>query len=248
MKKFFSIALIFCLIFSFSTGVYAVEPIETEESVIDTLLNANLTQMTEDELNLYIHQIAEICQTNNTVITSPDSTNAEVPGGVVPGVVGQAWLAAAQIARDKGYVCAALAVEHSVKNINIKEATHVVYGDGPFLRELKATSAYQTYLNSLLESGETNVDGSFEITKNDNSDLFYALHNVTTSATGTFPGTSIATYEITITDVFDFALDNDYDDLFTTLVNDWAWLCQQTDVLYPITITLITLDGYSAEK
>ncbi len=28
-------------------------------------------------------------------------------------------------------------------------------------------------------------------------------------------------------------------DLFTTLVNDWAWLCQQTNVLHPITVEAI---------
>lgn len=51
----------------------------------------------------------------------------------------------------------------------------------------------------------------------------------------------LAVYTITITDTFDFAYDNDYDDLFTTLVNNWAWLCQQTSVLNPIDIELVFL-------
>lgn len=239
MKKFISISLICCLIFSLSTGVYAVESSEIDDSVIDNLLNADLSQMTKDELNLYIDQIAKICEVNNSGTVSLYTTNSEIPG-----MVGQAWLAAAEIARDEGYPCAATAVECSVNNVNLTESTHVVYGDGPFITKLKSTSAYQTYLSSLLASGKANANGSFEITKSDNSDLYYALHNVTTSATGTFPGTTMASYMITITDVFDFALDNDYDDLFTTLVNNWAWLCQQTHVLHPITITLNTIDGY----
>lgn len=242
MKNFFSITLIFCLILSFSTGIYAVESVETEntemeDSVIDHLLNEDITTMTKDELNSYIDQIAKICQSNDT--GASHSVNTEVPG-----LVGQAWLAAAEIARDEGFTCAATAVECSVNNIDLTETTHVVYGDGPFLSKLKTTSAYQTYVDSLLTSGKTTVEGSFEITKSDNLDLYCALHNVTTSATGTFPGTTMASYMITITDVFDFAFDNEYDDIFITLVTDWAWLCQQTHVLHPITITLITIDGY----
>lgn len=239
MKKILLFTLIICLIFSLSTGVHAIEPIQADSSIIDAFLTADIAQMTKDELNLYIDQIAEYCQTAYPESTSLYSVNAEVPG-----LVGQAWLAAAEIARDEGYVCAAIAVECSVNNVNLTESTHVVYGDGPFLTKLKTTNAYQTYLASLLASGNTNANGSFVITKSDNSDLFYALHNVTTSATGSFPGTALASYMITITDVFDFALDNDYDDLFTTLVNNWAWLCQQTHVLHPITITLSTIDGY----
>jgi hypothetical protein len=239
MKKVFLITLIFCLIFSFTASVYAEDVIEAKDSEINYLLNVDITEMTKDELNSYITQIAEFCQTSNTEEVNPYSTNTEVPG-----IVGQAWLAAAEIARGEGYECAAIAVEYSVKNVNLTESTHPKYGDGPFLRKLKTTDAYQTYLNSLLESGKDKVKGSFEITKKDNSDLFYALHNVTTSASGTFVGTSMATYIICITDVFDFAFDNDYDSLFTTLVNDWAWLCQQTDVLHPIDITLTTAGRY----
>ncbi len=50
-------------------------------------------------------------------------------------------------------------------------------------------------------------------------------------------------YLITVHDTFDFAYDNNYDDLFTTTVNNWAWLCQQTHVLNPIEINLSTAIG-----
>ena len=41
-------------------------------------------------------------------------------------------------------------------------------------------------------------------------------------------------------DTFDFELENNYDDLFTTLVNNWGWLCENAGVLHPIKITLKT--------
>lgn len=150
----------------------------------------------------------------------------------------QAWLAAAQIARNLGYDCAATMVEHSVKNMNYSETS--VYGDGPLLTKIKTTDAYRDYVADMLASGETYYTESFVITKNDNADLFYALHNVSTNSLGTMPGTNLATYIVTLYDTFGFAYDNDYDDLFTTAVNNWAWLCQQTYILNPITITLST--------
>lgn len=235
MKKHLSLLLVLCMVFCFSTNVYAMETFESEDVLIEHILNADLTKMTKDELNSYINQIEHLCKTYEFDKTSTYSANAEVPG-----LVGQAWLAAAEIARGEGYVCAAIAVECSVNNVNLSETTHHVYGDGPFLKKLKLTSVYQSYLNSLFLSGKVREEGSFEITKSDDSDLFYALHNVRTAASGMSIGTPLASYIITISDVFDFALDNDYDDLFTTLVNNWAWLCQQTHVLHPITITLST--------
>ena len=71
----------------------------------------------------------------------------------------------------------------------------------------------------------------------------YALHRVSTSGTGFMIGNSIMYYLITVHDTFDFAYDNNYDDLFTTTVNNWAWLCQQTHVLNPIEINLSTAIG-----
>ena len=66
---------------------------------------------------------------------------------------------------------------------------------------------------------------------------------VSTSGTGFMIGNSIMYYLITVHDTFDFAYDNNYDDLFTTTVNNWAWLCQQTHVLNPIEINLSTAIG-----
>ena len=102
------------------------------------------------------------------------------------------------------------------------------------------------YKNKVLNSGLKDFSGgswSFTIQKSDNADLFYALHRVSTSGTGFMIGNSIMYYLITVHDTFDFAYDNNYDDLFTTTVNNWAWLCQQTHVLNPIEINLSTAIG-----
>ena len=193
------------------------------DDVILTKEFVDFTKMTNAELNNYIDYIAEMSSKN---VRRADPA------------LQQAWLAAAQIARNLGYDCAATMVEHSVKNMNYSETS--VYGDGPLLTKIKTTDAYRDYVADMLASGETYYTESFVITKNDNADLFYALHNVSTNSLGTMPGTNLATYIVTLYDTFDFAYDNDYDDLFTTAVNNWAWLCQQTYLLNSITITLST--------
>ena len=155
-----------------------------------------------------------------------------------------AWLAAAQIARDKGYECAALMVEFSVYNIDYSES--VTDSSTPLLDKLNTTTVFNNYKNKVLNSGLKDFSGgswSFTIQKSDNADLFYALHRVSTSGTGFMIGNSIMYYLITVHDTFDFAYDNNYDDLFTTTVNNWAWLCQQTHVLNPIEINLSTAIG-----
>lgn len=44
--------------------------------------------------------------------------------------------------------------------------------------------------------------------------------------------------KVNVYDIFDFALDNDYSSLFTTLANNWTWLCQNTGVLNKVTINI----------
>ena len=45
-------------------------------------------------------------------------------------------------------------------------------------------------------------------------------------------------YSIRINDTFDFDVDDNYDDLFTSCVNNWAWLCQQTHILNKISVNI----------
>ncbi len=142
------------------------------------------------------------------------------------------------------FICAALMVEFSVYNIDYSES--VTDSSTPLLDKLNTTTVFNNYKNKVLNSGLKDFSGgswSFTIQKSDNADLFYALHRVSTSGTGFMIGNSIMYYLITVHDTFDFAYDNNYDDLFTTTVNNWAWLCQQTHVLNPIEINLSTAIG-----
>ena len=41
-----------------------------------------------------------------------------------------------------------------------------------------------------------------------------------------------------IRDTFDFAYTSDMGSLFSTFVNDWGWLSQQTGALTPIKVTI----------
>lgn len=72
--------------------------------------------------------------------------------------------------------------------------------------------------------------------KSDNSDLFYAIHKFSYTYSGSSYGARFV-----ISDVFDFSLKFSYQDLFTTIVNNWAYLNQHMGVLYPVRVK-ITLD------
>ena len=87
-----------------------------------------------------------------------------------------------------------------------------------------------------MECKKANIEkGSFAIEKSDNMDLFYALHAVDCHAGKQQNG---KVYIMTVTDRFNFELEN-YDDLFTDLVNNWALLCQWASILYPISIKIV---------
>jgi hypothetical protein len=129
-------------------------------------------------------------------------------------LLGTAWKAAAQIARISGYPLAATLVEHSVDGNNYSET------DGAFATEIKTTNVY---------SNITSGSGSNSFTNSDNSDLYYAIHAFDYTNSGN---------TLTITDVFDFALNTNYQNLFSTLVNNWGYLNQNLGVLTPINVTI----------
>lgn len=102
---------------------------------------------------------------------------------------------------------------------------------------------YKNYLARLKAGTITKNPWPLIFTKADNPDLFYSLHAVDVYATGYMVGTPFASYIVTISDTFDFKLEKTYmDDLFTTLVNNWAWLCQQIHVLHPIPVTITIIE------
>lgn len=108
-----------------------------------------------------------------------------------------------------------------------------------FQDKIRTTSVYQNYVSRVISSGISSDSSFLRFTKSVNADLFYALHNVRVNTTGYNVGSIFVSYVVNITDVFDFSYDNDYDDLFTALVNNWAWLCQQTHVLHPIPVAIM---------
>ena len=73
--------------------------------------------------------------------------------------------------------------------------------------------------------------------KSDDKDLYYALRKVNLTFTRVKNGNNIS-YTAKVTDKFDFEREFNKS-LFTTLVVNWAWLCQQTGVLHPISVGII---------
>lgn len=224
LKRLIMVSLIICLFASTSTFVMASTTIEEVSSDDAFLSEASkmFEDMTDEELNQYIDIVKN--SNSNGRITGTDTIKL-------------AWLAAAQIATNNGYPCAGKLVTCSVNNTSYSETPKV--GPYPFTSKIKVSSNYKTYFSKV--KSKTTSNGSFIFTKSDNADLFYALHKVDITTKGTSVGTSSAKYTVTITDKFDFGFDNDYSSLFTTTVNNWAWLCQQTGVLnkIPVTITFV---------
>ena len=107
MKRFVSLVLSVCFLFSINTVSYAANTSSRKASnpVIQSMndkYHVDFSGMSIDELNKFIDKMKDEDQTrasgnllNNTQL---------------------AWLAAAQIARDKGYECAALMVEFGVED------------------------------------------------------------------------------------------------------------------------------------
>lgn len=128
-----------------------------------------------------------------------------------------AWYAAAEIAKRKGYPCAAKLVKNSVLGRDYEEHS------GMFSKKIKATSDFKKWIKG--------NDSSFRFRS---GDLFYALNKVKAKITAA----SSQGVKIHIQDVFDFAFDDDYEDIFTSSVNNWAWLCQHTSVLNEINVDI----------
>lgn len=167
MKRFVSLILSVCFLFSINTVSYAanISSRKASNPVIQSMndkYHVDFSGMSIDELNKFIDKMKDEAQTrasgnllNNTQL---------------------AWLAAAQIARDKGYECAALMVEFSVYNIDYSES--VTDSSTPLLDKLNTTTVFNNYKNKVLNSGLKDFSGgswSFTIQKSDNADLFYQI-------------------------------------------------------------------------
>jgi hypothetical protein len=96
-----------------------------------------------------------------------------------------AWLAAAQIAKLRGYKLSAKLVECSVLNNNYSET------NGMFAKAIKKTRLWKTMKNR--------NNGSVAFTKAINADLFYSLHRCNYHT---------QSKKIIVTDLYDFKLEN----------------------------------------
>lgn len=200
-----NLVIVVCLCFSVSATALAA-PAESEST--QAIFSKELASMTNAELNALIDSVTELAESG--VVMSSEA-------------IKQAWLAAAEIARNKGYPCAATLVEHSVKNFPYTEL--VSLSGGLFERKIKPTSVYKNYLADIKAGREGLGKGKvLQFKKSINADLFFSLHRCTCTTTKSTLG-GYTTYTITINDTYDFEVDLDYDDLFASIVNNWGWLC-----------------------
>ncbi len=170
--------------------------------------------MTIDELNNYIDSLKNVCTKRSLSKTKAVLyTDAQL-----------AWLAAAKVASNMGYPCAAKLVEYSVWNYPY---TEVEDNYGLFTSKILKDADFLNYFREFKSSGRDLK--SFIFTR---GDLFYALHKVNAK---TFVYN--ANYAVQLDDYYDFELDNRYlQNLFATTVNNWGWLSQQTGVLNNIKV------------
>lgn len=219
-KKLLSVILSVAVFTTLVSTSFAVSPLDTGTTLMSVSNDldfdkkkAELDKMNDRELNAFISDVAREAQRSRAVN---------------PLLLRLAWYAAALLA-EPTYPCAAALVKSSALWLNYTETTKK---PGLISTTIRNSSTYQRW-------AVTFSDPCITFETSDIPDLFFALHKadivlVSHSARGG---------EIRVTDTFDFALMTDYDDVFVTVVNDWAWLSQQGNALKPISVTLTFMDG-----
>ena len=198
-------------------------------------------KMTDSELNQYIALIMN----QNSPIENHTSSNTLDTNLVLPnakanilkssyGTVETAWLAAAQILSNNGYKCTAELITFSVKGLNYTESS-IYQEDGLFTKKIVKTSVFKSFF-SKLKSGKKLPKG-LEFKQSDDKDLYLALHNTDISSEVRLPNTAFTTYHFVISDTYDFKK-SDYENVMVGLVNNFAWLCQNTGVLKNINVKI----------
>lgn len=126
-----------------------------------------------------------------------------------------AWKAAAQLAMNNGYPLAGTLVKYSVEGARYYEQ------NGSFTHAIKRTNVYKR-----IKAGS----GSDKFTTHDSKDLYYAIY--------AFDYYNNKNNKLFIKYTFDFALNTDYQNTFSTLVNNWGYLNQNIGVLQPISVDI----------
>lgn len=194
---------------------------------IDYYLNEykNIQSMSIDELNAYISSIKEEQERADLYKTQSVPSYTKLQG---------AWLAAAELAKKAGYPVAGTMVQCSVLGIDYTENNGLVV-NGLAAKKIKQSDVFRTLLYSVKKTKQP-VNKSYIFYKYDDPDLFYAFHEAKFNIA---KDRYTNNYRTHLYDYFDFALEKvRYDDLFTTLVNDWAWLNQYIYILRNININI----------
>lgn len=226
-----TLCLSFIMVFSSFQLAFATNEVTLISKTSDSIVKKNDKElintlnrfegMSIPELNAYIDGVYRKYNSKTVLngVVNPTTEILEIKA---------AWLAAAQIAKLKGYPCAAKAVEYSVLGINYEENANY---DGLFRNNIVSTKAYKKCLKKLKDSGNLTIREVVTFTKSDNADLFFALHDATMTI-----GKYVSEYRTHVHDVFDFELQGYSGDIFVGAVNNWAWLCQNKHVLNPVEI------------
>ena len=213
MKKFISIILTFSMIMIISIfPAHADQEKSSPEDIlkIQTELELasyyrNMQWMSESELQKAI-----------SYVDQPQIQKHKLKSTLINKLPLQAaWLAAAQIARMRGYKLSAKLVECSIFNKNYSET------NGMFAKAIKKTSEWKKM--------KKKKKGSSEFKKSMNSDLYYSLHKykyITKSK------------QVIVTDTFDFKLNTNYKSLFSTMINNWGYLNQNMSILNVIKVRI----------
>ena len=232
MKRriFSAIAL---LVFCFSLGSPVLGAVPSSEQV-DTIEPSDLANMSIEELQDFIHQVALQVQYVNAADPSQfENMSSEELNQLIHLIALQedgsdkvstpyssitlAWIAAAEIVSKSGYPCAGAVVKASAYGDDY------IVDNGLIANTIAASATFATW--------KQNRDKTIVLEKSDVPDLFYAIDKASIGVSGSSSGAHAL-----LTDKFDFEFETDMGDLFSTLVNDWAWLSQRIGVLTPINI------------
>ena len=188
MKKIITSLLILSIIISqFSVNVFADKIDRLDKDELKKTAQY-LETLNVSELNNYIAEVKY--ELENNEMKNYNTSSQDYKSSTLGDPVKAAWLAAAQIAKIEGYPCAAKLVEYSVINIDYNENNDM------FSENIVKTDVYEDWI------ADPDRADSIAFKKYDNADLFYALHKVNISLSGSSSGATI-----TINDVFNFELD-----------------------------------------
>lgn len=164
-------------------------------------MDKQFQSMSNEELNDYI----------SNIVNSPQTR------GVTTSTMQLAWLAAPQVAINKGNPCSGTLVKYSVNGVTYRET------NGIFKSKIKASGPYKKWAQKPTQQYDLVTFTSAY------PDLYYSLH----TASFKMGAMSAQSGMINVYDKYDFDI-TFMGSLFATLVNDWAALCMYTGVLNEI--------------